>query len=80
MLLLRDSWGQGWRGRSQWKLLLLGWRCHTAKAPCRAGQGVANMTPLISGVFKGQGQNKPWRKSHQQWETPGLSWVGSRGS
>lgn len=40
----------------------LEWRYHTAKASCRTGQGVANMTPLVFGVFKGQGQNKPWEE------------------
>lgn len=44
---------------SQWSQLLWSWGCHTAKASCRTGQGIANTTPLVFGVFKGQGQNKP---------------------
>lgn len=51
-----DSWGQGQGGGSQWSELLWGGECHTAKASCRTGQGVATMTPLLSGVFKDQGQ------------------------
>lgn len=39
----------------------LEWRYHAAKASCRTGQGVSNMTPLVFGVLA--------RKS-QQWEEP----------
>lgn len=52
-----NSWGQDRGGGSQRSQLLWGkgGGCHFAKASCRTGQGVANMIPLVFGVFKGPG-------------------------
>lgn len=52
--------------------------CYKAKASCRTEQGVANMTPLVFGVFKGQGQNAPWEEKSSTMERAGRAGCGAK--
>lgn len=74
-----NSWGRGQAGGRQWGQLLWNRGCHMAKASCRTGQRVANMTDTLGiwGSSKGRARINHGRKNQQE---QGRSWVWSQGS
>ena len=62
VLLLRDSWGQGWRGKSQWSQLL--WGGDATQPRLRAGldRELPTCHPWYLGSSKGRARTSHGRK------------------